>query len=346
MSNPYYPAKPGDPILADNWNNMQVQVRTEIRSHTHSGGEDGKKITGSGIDPTSTVRVNELHAAVKLTVKDVDVFTQLNTLSNEKLAVAGGAITGELSVSKKLMVGDVDVANRLNTLSNEKLAVAGGAITGDLSVGRKLQVSGGPIVPKVGNTPGDGIMFPTDPGGGGGDSAFIRYFVTTGEDATLRIGIDNDAEDTLSLWQCGADRLVIKNGNVGIRGALTVQSDQILVNNNQLVRSTNQEIIRIVRGSVHSNGNAVQGAGFKSQRAQNTSAGTFLITFDPPFSAAPTMVATQASYMGEAGPVQNTPSTLDNAVILGVDRSTALIRLGDGFGTGYYRHFHFLAIGW
>lgn len=71
----------------------------------------------------------------------------------------------------------------------------------------KLQVAGGAIMPAFGNSTAAGIMFPTDPAGGGGDSAWIRYFSRGGESTTLQIGISNDADDHISL---------VPSGNVGI----------------------------------------------------------------------------------------------------------------------------------
>jgi len=61
-----------------------------------------------------------------------------------------------------------------------------------------------------------GIYFPENPGGGGGDEAYIRYFAESGENTKLQIGNDNDADDDISFYQLGAERLTIYNGNVGI----------------------------------------------------------------------------------------------------------------------------------
>jgi hypothetical protein len=96
-------------------------------------------------------------------------------------------------------------------------------LAGSLSVSQSLQVLGGAIVPKVGAHTTDGIMFPPDPAGGTGDGAFIRYYGLGGEGTILQIGIDNDSDDVLSLWQMGKDRLVIRDGNVSVAGKLTVQ---------------------------------------------------------------------------------------------------------------------------
>lgn len=80
----------------------------------------------------------------------------------------------------------------------------------------RLQVAGGAIMPAAGNAENAGILFPPDPGGGSGDRAFIRYFVEAGERTKLLVGIDNDADDRLSLWQMGGERLTVYNGMVGI----------------------------------------------------------------------------------------------------------------------------------
>ena len=72
----------------------------------------------------------------------------------------------------------------------------------------KLQVVGGAIMPSVGNHGNSGIYFPTDPFGGGGDAAWIRYHnARGGEKATLELGISNDADDHIVLNP---------SGNVGI----------------------------------------------------------------------------------------------------------------------------------
>lgn len=81
------------------------------------------------------------------------------------------------------------------------------------------RIQGGPIVPSVGNSENDGIQFPKDPGGGGGDRAFIRYYVEGGEATKLLIGNNNDANDRISFVQFNAERLTIYNGRVGINNA-------------------------------------------------------------------------------------------------------------------------------
>jgi hypothetical protein len=131
--------------------------------------------------------------------------------------------------SLRLSTADPSSANwpRLTANDSNQLIIGGplvaqGPITinSDLSANNatirsRLSVTG-PIVPSVGNTPGTGIQFPSDPGGGSGDEAYIRYSVVSGETAKLQIGIGNDADDSISLVQYGLERLTITGGNIGI----------------------------------------------------------------------------------------------------------------------------------
>lgn len=75
----------------------------------------------------------------------------------------------------------------------------------------------GAIIPSIGNSGQNGIQFPVNWYGGTGDEAFIRYFRTdSGEAMTLQLGCQDNASDTISFLQMGAERLTIYSGNVGV----------------------------------------------------------------------------------------------------------------------------------
>jgi hypothetical protein len=84
----------------------------------------------------------------------------------------------------------------------------------------RLQVSGGAIMPEAGNTDAAGILFPSDPGGGGGDKAWIRYYARTqrpdtdddsAERTALELGVAND-----SFGEYQDDILLMPSGGVGV----------------------------------------------------------------------------------------------------------------------------------
>lgn len=67
--------------------------------------------------------------------------------------------------------------------------------TGDVSLWspwRRVLIDNGLITPSAGPGPDAGIKFPNDPGGGGSDTAWIRYYAYSGEKTTLEIGVSND----------------------------------------------------------------------------------------------------------------------------------------------------------
>jgi hypothetical protein len=75
---------------------------------------------------------------------------------------------------------------------------------------------GGSIMPATGNANTAGIYFPPNPGGGGGDEAYIRHYVEAGENTKLVIANGNDADDDIDFQTAGTSRLNI-DGDGSIR---------------------------------------------------------------------------------------------------------------------------------
>ncbi|MFE2108558.1 hypothetical protein ACFXAF_22245 [Kitasatospora sp. NPDC059463] len=88
---------------------------------------------------------------------------------------------------------------------------AEGDLTGANLAAKDVRATGA-IVPSVGNTAANGIMFPRDPGGGNGDEAYIRYFPYSGENTQLVIGTGNDPDDLIDFFQSARTRLRIGGG--------------------------------------------------------------------------------------------------------------------------------------
>lgn len=82
------------------------------------------------------------------------------------------------------------------------LKAANTTVSADLGVTGKLSVTG-LLQPSAGKTDNSGIIFPRDPGGGGGDAGWLRYYPRSGESCTLELGTSNDADDHIALMPSG-----------------------------------------------------------------------------------------------------------------------------------------------
>lgn len=71
-----------------------------------------------------------------------------------------------------------------------------------------LYVNGSMEMSKVLNatagTGNNGIIFPSDPGGGSGDRAWVKYYPISGEACTLEIGTTNDSDDNITFNASGS----------------------------------------------------------------------------------------------------------------------------------------------
>jgi hypothetical protein len=105
--------------------------------------------------------------------------------------------------------GDIAFGFGSSAALNETMRIKG---NGNMGLGTnapqaKFHVVGGAIMPSIGSSPTSGITFPANPGGGVGDTAYIKYYSRGGESTTLEIGVGNDPDDNISL---------MASGNIGI----------------------------------------------------------------------------------------------------------------------------------
>jgi hypothetical protein len=143
---------------------------------------------------------------------DTNRFTVADATGNT--AIAGTLeVTGATTLSSTLGVSGLLNANGGIAVDTNRFTVAD--VTGNTAIAGTLEVTGattlstlavtgnstftGRIIPSVGNATNNGIEWTSDPGGGSGDRAFIKYYVESGENTRLHIGIQNDADDDLYL---------------------------------------------------------------------------------------------------------------------------------------------------
>jgi hypothetical protein len=128
-----------------------------------------------------------------------------NTNNNYQLQIASTFSSSDRLFFRKIDGNDL---NPKNPSWNELATRGSNSFSGN-------QQFLGAIIPSYGSTETTGIMFPKDPGGGGGDAAWIRYYsryptdadVGKKEQMTLEIGVSDNANDHIAL---------MPSGNVGI----------------------------------------------------------------------------------------------------------------------------------
>jgi len=190
-------------------NSMRTEVRNDAGLQGNAGARSGFFETGAPVNFPSG-------AASYWHLLDV---RHINTANNYAMQLAGSFYDQNLWFRK--------------TNNNPAQGWVRLLSTADLQGGMTF---GGAIVPKTGSSDKDGIQFPYNIGGGGGDTAYIRYYATVSEVCRLVIAVENDADDALVLRQAGVDRVTIANGmftiepstNLWVGGKLLAASDERL----------------------------------------------------------------------------------------------------------------------
>lgn len=111
------------------------------------------------------------------------------------------SIDGQYTLINKLNTGTGYIGFRQSNIDMAVIDFRGnmGIGTTAPAANARLQVVGGAIMPQTGNDASSGIYFPTNPGGGGGDEAYIRHYVEAGENTKLVIANVNDFDDDISF---------------------------------------------------------------------------------------------------------------------------------------------------
>jgi hypothetical protein len=211
----YFRKNPGDVIQSNEWNELQVRAREEIRAHRHTGNEDGSLIPRAGIE-TGAIDGKLIDGAAEVNVKTL---TSSGNLT----------VNGDLRVNGKALLGDIaDLLAAVKGLQDDKLNRRGDSVNGTLRVQRNLLVDGNIGIGTTAPTHRLHVIALDEVGlfESSGETACLR--LSTKEGLGNRVEITNRPGGRLSLWNNGQDVFnITRSGNVGI--GTTTPSQKLIV---------------------------------------------------------------------------------------------------------------------
>jgi hypothetical protein len=166
--------------------NHDSQIGTAI-TNVASINNTANDLTDSVAGLNQNLSIETNRATTKENELRVSITAETNRL-NEQVAKTE-QLEGVLHVGETINLGRVDSATSVH-------------MTGHCVITESLWAHKA-IVPSVGNDLQSGINFPLDPGGGGGDRAWIHYYAYAGEATVLEIGTSNDADDHIVFNAAG-----------------------------------------------------------------------------------------------------------------------------------------------
>ena len=166
--------------------------------------DEGANIQGGAVINTLTVEDLAENEVVFITKNSNNNDGKLEgssklTYNGTELFVDGDlTVTGDLSYED---VANVDALGIITARKGLRVDTGGIIVESGISTFKDKIEAQNVIQPKFGNNDSVGIQWESNPGGGSGDKAFIRYYRegNTGENTRLEIKILNDADDDIYL---------------------------------------------------------------------------------------------------------------------------------------------------
>ena len=148
------------------------------------------------------------------------------TGARESIDQSSGAlvVNGGVGIAKNVNIGGATTVNGVTTIANSTDSSSSGSgalvVSGGVGIAKNLYVDG-VISPNDGTS--YGIQFRPNPGGGGSDTASIRYYPISGEQCVLDLTVTNDSEDMINLNSSGPVNVVNPiDSTSSVSGALVI----------------------------------------------------------------------------------------------------------------------------
>jgi hypothetical protein len=343
---PLVEVKPGDPITAGRWNDMQKALRQEHIAHAHTGAwKDGlfdgapltdaglangavsnpkladNAVTGAKVDPSSDLRIR------KLTVSGQDLAVDASALEvTGPLKINGAATLTNLKVSGASEHATLKVsgASEHATLTVSGMASLGALKVSGASEFTNLSVGG---TASLGALKVSGASELTNLSVGG--TATVANLSVDRTAAVANLKVRGTSEHTSLSVSANTTTDTLKCLGAAEIKQLTVANSLMLMGKTAVVAEGG--LPRIVWGNISADAGIYAGSGFKVRRDGDH----FLITFDTPFTSWPCVVTQQ---MGDG-------NTRDNTLVNVFEMGKMYVYTGDSSGDKGHRPFSFLAIG-
>jgi hypothetical protein len=154
----------------------------------------------------------------------------LVNISNSIIVSANADIGQRLTVSGNTTLGAnlvVYGSSYFGNTAQSTTADTGAIVTaGGIGVAKNTTVDG---IIQANSGSSYGIAFKPNPGGGSGDTATIKYYIVNGEQTTLELAVNNDADDAINLSSSGpvnvtsaTDASAVTNGALRVAGGASV----------------------------------------------------------------------------------------------------------------------------
>jgi len=215
--------------------------------------------TTKQIGYTGAALVGNLSGNVTGNVNSTDGSTVMINATNKQIGYTDAKIVGKLTGALFGTVYGSDTTTKIidgltNQIGYSDASLVGtltGNVTGASSVSSINISASGVINVSAGNSAANGIKFPANPGGGSGDTAWIRYYAYSGEKTNLEIGVSNDpigssVQDSINLVTPGGVGINVQsprytldvNGDIACGALHGISDNSVLWNGSNKFVST------------------------------------------------------------------------------------------------------------